>query len=238
VWTNDLATGAEDRVAANGDGFRPEWTREGKEVVYVRSRGAVREVVAHPWDRNGDDRVLLRDSIHAITDVIVGAPHGLAIFVSQREPHLYVAPMDSLSIMRPLVLASLATAPVISPDGRSVAYTARESGTNEIYVQSLVGSGRRARVSVEGGTEPRWAPNGKAVFYRTSSRLIEATLNTALDVTRRDSLFVDNFDRSPSLQRQNWDVMPSGQEFLMVRWRSPNVVSIVVNWRRLIDAKK
>ena len=238
VWNNDVVTGAEDRIAATGDGFRPEWTRDGKDIVYLRSRGNVREVVAHAWDRNGDDRVLARDSIHAITDIILGPPHGVAIFVGLREPHFHVAPMDSMAAMRPLVLASLATAPVISPDGRLVAYAARESGTSEIYVQSLVGSGRRVRVSVAGGTEPRWSPNGNAVLYRTSSRVMEAFLDAGLDVTRRDSLFVDDMDRSPSLQRQNWDVMPNGQEFVMVRWRSSNLVSMVVNWRKLIEDKK
>jgi hypothetical protein len=238
VWSSDVASGAEDRVAANGAGFRPEWTRDGKDIVYLRSHGGVREVVAHSWDRNGDDRVLVRDSIRSITDVVLGPPHGLAIFVAQGEPHFYVAPMDSLASMRPLALASLATAPVISPDGRLVAYGARESGASEIYVQALVGSGRRVRISVAGGTEPRWAPNGKAVLYRTSSRLMEASLDAGLEVTRRDSLFVDDMERSPSLQRQNWDVMPNGQEFLMVRWRSSNLVSVVVNWRKLIEAKK
>ena len=234
----DAATGAEDRIAANGDGFRPEWTRDGSRIIYIRPRSGVREVVSHAWDGNGEDRVLARDSLHGITDVIVGPAHGYAIFVTQRHAIFYVAPMDSLSAMRPLVLASRATAPVISPDGRFVAYAARASGTNEIYVQSFPGPGRRVRVSVNGGTEPRWAPSGNAVYYRTFSRLMEATLSASLDVVRRDSLFVDVMDRSPALQRQNWDIMPNGREFLMEQWRPTNAVEMIVNWRRLIEGKK
>ena len=238
VWISDLATGAEDRIAANGDGFRPEWTRDGSRIIYIRPRSGVREVVSHAWDGNGDDKVLARDSLHGITDIIVGPAHGYAIFVTQRHAIFYVAPMDSLSAMRPLVLASRATAPVISPDGRFVAYAARESGANEIYVQSFPGPGRRVRVSVNGGTEPRWAPSGNAVYYRTFSRLMEATLNASLDVVQRDSLFVDVMDRSPALQRQNWDIMPNGREFLMEQWRATNAVEMIVNWRRLIEGKK
>ena len=94
------------------------------------------------------------------------------------------------------------------------------------------------RVSVNGGTEPRWAPDGKAIYYRTFSRLMEATLTASLDVVKRDSLFVDGMDRSPALQRQNWDIMPNGREFLMEQWRASNAVEMIVNWRRLIEVKK
>ena len=240
VWIADIASGALTRVAASGDGFRPEWMRDGSRILYIRSRQGVREIVSHPWDGNGDDRVLARDSVHGITDVVPGAAHGYAVFVTQQGSDLYVAPMDSLSAMRPLAVTPNARegSPAISPDGRFVAYVSNESATREVYVQPLPGPGRRVRVSVDGGTEPRWDPSGNRLYYRTASRLMQATLGPLLDVVRRDSLFVDAMDRSPLSQRQNWDVMPNGREFIMVQWRSTNTVSLIVNWRRLIDGKK
>ena len=105
-------------------------------------------------------------------------------------------------------------------------------------MQPLPGPGRRVRVSVDGGTEPRWDPSGNGLYYRTASRVTRATLGPLLDVVRRDSLFVDAMDRAPFSQRQNWDVMPNGREFIMVQWRSTNTVSLIVNWRRLIEGKK
>jgi Tol biopolymer transport system component len=142
--------------------------------------------------------------------------------------------------MRPLAVTPIAreASPAISPDGRFVAYVSDESATREVYVQPLPGPGRRVRVSLNGGTEPRWDPSGNGLYYRTTSRVMHATLGPLLDVMRRDSLFVDVMDRSPFSQRQNWDVMPNGREFVMVQWRSTNTVSLIVNWRRLIEGKK
>ena len=72
----------------------------------------------------------------------------------------------------------------------------------------------------------------------TFSRLMEATLTASLDVVKRDSLFVDVMDRSPALQRQNWDIMPNGREFIMEQWRASNAVEMIVNWRRLVEVKQ
>jgi serine/threonine-protein kinase len=238
VWIADLASGAVARVAANGEGFRPEWMRDGSRILYIRSRRGVREIVSHAWDGNGDDRVLARDSVYGIADVVPGAAHGYAVFVARND--LYVAPMDSLSAMRPLAVTPNASegSPAVSPDGQFVAYVSNESATREVYVQQLPGPGRRVRVSVNGGIEPRWDPSGNGLYYRTASRLMHATLGPLLDVVRRDSLFVDAMDRSVGTQRQNWDVMPNGREFIMVQLRSTNTVSLVVNWRRLTEGKK
>jgi dipeptidyl aminopeptidase/acylaminoacyl peptidase len=55
----------------------------------------------------------------------------------------------------------------ISPDGRWLAYQANDSGAWDVYVQSLSrreGVGRFT-VSTDGGTQPRWASDGRELFY-------------------------------------------------------------------------
>ena len=46
--------------------------------------------------------------------------------------------------------------PVFSPDGRWIAYVSDESGRDEIYVQPYPGTGRKQRVSKDGGRLPVW----------------------------------------------------------------------------------
>jgi serine/threonine-protein kinase len=56
---------------------------------------------------------------------------------------------------------------VISPDGRWFAYQSSESGTFEIYVRPFADTkaGIRQTVSNDGGSQPRWSPDGRELFY-------------------------------------------------------------------------
>ena len=56
--------------------------------------------------------------------------------------------------------------PALSRDGRWLAYTSNESGTNEVYVRPFPDTGRGpVQVSNGGGAEPRWSPDGREVFF-------------------------------------------------------------------------
>jgi Tol biopolymer transport system component len=61
-------------------------------------------------------------------------------------------------------------APVLSPDGKWLAYVTNESGGSEVYVRPFPdATSARWQVSVDGGSEPLWAPDGRELFYRTRS---------------------------------------------------------------------
>jgi dipeptidyl aminopeptidase/acylaminoacyl peptidase len=54
----------------------------------------------------------------------------------------------------------------ISPDGRWVAYSSNESGTNQVVIQSFPDLARDKRqVSTRGGNEPRWRADSRELFY-------------------------------------------------------------------------
>ncbi len=56
--------------------------------------------------------------------------------------------------------------PSISPDGRWIVYSATESERLEVFVRPFNRPGPTRRVSTDGGTEPRWSPDGSEIFYR------------------------------------------------------------------------
>ena len=62
--------------------------------------------------------------------------------------------------------------PAISPDGRWIAYASNESGRAEVYVQPFPDMDGKWQVSVEGGREPVWAPDGRELFF-TSARITD-----------------------------------------------------------------
>jgi Tol biopolymer transport system component len=55
--------------------------------------------------------------------------------------------------------------PMVSPDGRWLAYASNESGRFETYVQPFPSGGRAIQVSTEGGAFPRWSPTGRDLFF-------------------------------------------------------------------------
>lgn len=63
--------------------------------------------------------------------------------------------------------------PRISPDGRWIAFHSNESGRNEVYVRPFpdVDQGRW-QVSTEGGSDPRWASNGRELFFNVGGNAI------------------------------------------------------------------
>ncbi len=53
----------------------------------------------------------------------------------------------------------------VSPDSRWIAYNSAESGRSEVYVSSVPTAGRRWQVSIDGGVQPLWSGDGRALYY-------------------------------------------------------------------------
>ena len=53
----------------------------------------------------------------------------------------------------------------VSPTENWVATTSPTTGTDEIYVLPFTDSRGRTRISTDGGHNPKWAPDGKTLFY-------------------------------------------------------------------------
>ncbi len=66
-----------------------------------------------------------------------------------------------------------------SPNARWVAYVTNETGRDEVYVRSFPeGTGRR-QISINGGQTPRWAGDGKELFFiETDNSVMAVTVNS------------------------------------------------------------
>jgi Tol biopolymer transport system component len=60
--------------------------------------------------------------------------------------------------------------PMVSPDGRWLAYVSDESGRDEVYVRPFGRPGGRTPISTEGGRSPVWSPTSGEILYGTASR--------------------------------------------------------------------
>jgi hypothetical protein len=71
-------------------------------------------------------------------------------------------------------------APRFSPDGHYVVYVSDESGQNEIYVRDFPKAANRWQISANGGLAPRWAHDGKEIFYAEGRKLMAVSVSTGL----------------------------------------------------------
>jgi hypothetical protein len=124
--------------------------------------------------------------------------------------------------------------PTLSPDGAWMAWAASESGRYEVYMRPFPGPGATVQVSVDGGTEPAWSPDGRTLFYRADRRMMAASIGVApaRSVARRRVLFADTFDGDMPMPHRNYDVMPDGHHFVMIAPTETRPVEsiVVINW--------
>jgi hypothetical protein len=136
--------------------------------------------------------------------------------------------------IEPLVASRLTESyPALSPDERWLAFVSDQSGRPEVYVRPLGTEGEQVQVSLAGGSEPLWGPDGRELFYRSpgeleAPQLLAATVRTMPEfaVTSRRALFpITEIDGSNP--HTGYDVSPDGRTFAMVR-RSPATRIMVI----------
>lgn len=123
----------------------------------------------------------------------------------------------------------------VSPDSSWIAYVSDESGQAEIYVDSFPSPGHRSRVTLTGGTEPRWGRDGSELFFRRGNE-IHAVALTIDGATREARSSTRLFDAGGDIR--SFDVTRDGRRFLL-NVPAPSAraqpITVVVNWRSLLD---
>ncbi len=151
---------------------------------------------------------------------------GLWVFSMEGEPN----PRRLVSVSEPTDLQAQ-----FSPDGRWIAYCAPEGGRTEVYVTSFPEPGERVRVSVSGGSTPRWKRDGRELYFVSAGNELIATaieLGSSVRVGATRPLF-----RMNPAGWQDYDVTADGQRFLAVvnmPAADADAISVTINWFSLL----
>jgi Tol biopolymer transport system component len=122
-----------------------------------------------------------------------------------------------------------------SPDGKWVAYQSNESGPFEVYVRPFPGPGGVWQISAGGGASPRWARDGKELYYiAPGGRMMAVAIgNTAAKIaagrpvplfTAHSLVVVPN--------RPQYDVTRDGRFLLSTEAAANSApITLLQNWR-------
>ena len=133
----------------------------------------------------------------------------------------------------------------ISPDGNWVVYASDESGREEVYVRSFSQASDKIPISESGGTEPRWSPDGRTLYYREGAALVAVDLEPGpgIQVREKTTLFHGS-NHYRYVMFAQYDIHPDGNRFLVLRNRggsgqgkSQEEMVVVVNWLRELEER-
>jgi len=145
-----------------------------------------------------------------------------------------------------LSLDGTASAGVVSPDLRWLAYVSDETGELQVYLRPFRRAGAPMRVSADGGGTPRWEADGRHLFYITpDGRIMRVAVPAGPDLhpgtpellfrAPRWSMRLFADQAGGQQLTTPYDVSPDGQTFY-VRQRTEETAAatLVLNWQALL----
>jgi len=244
VWLFDLQQQSLTRLTLEGDGHDATWMPGGKRLMYVSARGGTQGVFSRSADGSGAAESVLvvpGRNINLQSYTPDGRTGVAASGGNAGNWDIGTIALTGDRTLKPMLESSYSEGwPALSPDGRWLAYVSDESGRAEVYVQPFPRGGNKVIVSQSGGTEPVWSHNGRELFYRrgfgAKDQSLEAvTVDTRgeFKVVSRENLFSVAPYESAS-PHANYDVMPDGNGFLMVRQGQLTDLVFIQNWTELV----
>ena len=172
----DLTTGTTEELAVGMPDIwnqYPAWSPDGKQIAYGtrndkdRTSGVKiidvashKEVSSfqvsksHPVDWSRDGRFLLLRRWESVRGI--GPASLLLLNIGNGSTTLLVDTMPTFS------------GASFSPDGRFVAYSAEVAGAEHVFTIPITGGKRQHITDINGGSGPRWSPDGKAIAFTRS----------------------------------------------------------------------
>ena len=246
IWAIDLATDSAspvtDHAAFEND---PAWSPDGKQIAFNSNR---------PHPQKSPYGLFVRASDGAGQDIPLVMPqHGLllapdwsgngAFIVYEVEEDdasgndLWSVPLTGeRTPTRVLESRHDEGEPVLSPDGRWIAYTSNATDRSEVYVRPFpIREGVVVPISRDGGVLPRWRGNSKELFFvALDGRMMVAAFDNlnGRRTSGPERLFPTSLRPG---HRRSYDVTADGQRFLLPIMEPSAPITVLLNSPAMLD---
>lgn len=238
VWIYDIQRRLYTRLTRSEQQERDlVWTPDSRDVLYVRDVPQF-DVFRRPADASRPEELVLTSPRDKSPSSV--SPDGRTLlydfFEAGSEDDIWAVSVVRGEASKPLRILGGTGRQInaeFSPDGKWIAYQSNESGRSEVYIAPYpVDRGpTRVQVSANGGEVPRWANDGRSVYYWSAGRLLRGNVNP-------ESGDVGTPQPLPRIERlQGWSLGPDGR--LLIRRTPENAASqslnVILNWASTLE---
>jgi eukaryotic-like serine/threonine-protein kinase len=243
IWLLELGRGALSRFTSHpANDIHPIWSPDGRRILFASNRSGAYQLFEKAIDGPAEEKLVL-PMPGALEDW--SRDGSVAMFDTRDDrtgDDIWALPMAGGGKPYAVVRTEFDEyGAQLSPDAKWLAYASTESGRCEVYLQPFPGPGARQPISVSGGSQLRWRPDGRALFY---IGLDDQLMSVPVELPRHDGaarigvpapLFRTRVGGAlQPEQRQPYMVSPDGGRFLMnvILERAPSSpISLILNWR-------
>ena len=243
VWVHDIERQLSSRFTTQGPFNNvPVWAPDGGTIAFATGRNGGIDIYQRKFGATGDDDAVLRVNAIPILFPSDWSRDGkyLMYYCTDTNTRLDTWVLPLFGDRTPIKILGTPyneSQGQFAPDGKSFAFVSDDEGQPQVYLQSFPSPTRRAKVSTGGGTQPRWRPDGRELFYLApDGKMMSVSIrgNDTLETDAPRLLFNTPLD-SRAL-RQSYAVSPDGQRFLlqMPSASSSATLTVVLNWPGLL----
>jgi len=105
----------------------------------------------------------------------------------------------------------------VSPDGKWFAYTSNDTGRHEVWLEPLPQTGKRYKISPNGGGHVLWADDGLKVYFDNGGQIYRVDLfldGKTPQAADPEALPIKGFQQGE--RRRQFDLVPGAPQFLML----------------------
>ncbi|HSE32059.1 MAG TPA: protein kinase [Pyrinomonadaceae bacterium] len=234
IWLQDLSHNTRTRFAAGPtDDANSVWSPDGKRLAYFSCCEAPSTLHIKELNDPGKGQTPLPAGFNSPWD---WSHDGKFILYSENPPNtnrdIWVLPLDGEQKPYPLLQGAFNEIYAqFSPDGQWVAYLSNETGNDELYVARFDNPRDRTRVSTAGASQPRWAKDGKELFYLAADNgLMAVPVRTGSKLELGQAVFLFKIDANAD---NAYDVNAKGDRFLVITTEQTvrsTPFTVILNW--------
>ena len=237
IWIYNIPNNTMNRFTFGGPNRTPVWSPDGKRIAFAYNAAAKLSVMIRRADGTGPaEEIPMTHRTYVNSWTGDGSTLLLSVPGAGTGWDIHTLPLNGDRQLHPWLATKFDEYQAsVSPDGRWLAYRARESGVGEVYVRPYPSGDGKWQVSTGGANEVHWSPDGRTLYYGRPGAIAAVPIDGGHSFTMgRPHIVLQGFDWIPVESAQTFDLSPDRKHILIIRAKegseAPSQINVVQNW--------